>query len=156
MRASIGQWLSLSGFRPESFPGAEEALRRIGPDFPGIVISDIRMPGMDGMTLLKRLVAMDAGLPVVLITGHGDVPMAVEAMRLGAFDFLEKPFDPDHLTDAGAQGAEGAGAGAGKPGACATNWPMAARFCAALSASRPKWWRCARVSWITGRPMGMC
>jgi DNA-binding NtrC family response regulator len=98
MRASIGQWLSLSGFRPESYPGAEEALRRIGPDFPGIVISDIRMPGMDGMTLLKRLVAMDAGLPVVLITGHGDVPMAVEAMRLGAFDFLEKPFDPDRLT----------------------------------------------------------
>ncbi len=98
MRASIGQWLSLSGFRPESYPGAEEALRRISPDFPGIVISDIRMPGMDGMALLKRLVAMDAGLPVVLITGHGDVPMAVEAMRLGAFDFLEKPFDPDRLT----------------------------------------------------------
>ena len=99
MRASISQWLSLSGFRPESFPGAEEALRRIGTDYPGIVISDIRMPGMDGMTLLKRLTAMDAGLPVVLITGHGDVPMAVEAMRLGAFDFLEKPFDPDRLTE---------------------------------------------------------
>jgi DNA-binding NtrC family response regulator len=99
MRASISQWLSLSGFQTETFAGAEEALRALSPDYPGIVISDIRMPGMDGMALLKRLMAMDAGLPVILITGHGDVPMAVEAMRLGAFDFLEKPFDPERMTD---------------------------------------------------------
>ena len=99
MRASISQWLSLSGFQTETFGAADEALRHIAPDFPGIVISDIRMPGMDGMALLKRLVAMDAGLPVILITGHGDVPMAVEAMRLGAFDFLEKPFDPERMTE---------------------------------------------------------
>lgn len=99
MRASISQWLSLSGFQTETFAGAEEALRALSPDYPGIVISDIRMPGMDGMALLKRLMAMDAGLPVILITGHGDVPMAVEAMRLGAFDFLEKPFDPDRMSE---------------------------------------------------------
>ncbi len=99
MRASISQWLSLSGFQPESFASAEEALRVLGPEFDGAVISDIRMPGMDGMALLKRLAGMDATLPVILITGHGDVPMAVEAMRLGAFDFLEKPFDPERMTD---------------------------------------------------------
>ncbi len=99
MRASISQWLTLSGFQPETFSSAEEALRVLGPDFPGAVISDIRMPGMDGMALLKRLMGIDATLPVILITGHGDVPMAVEAMRLGAFDFLEKPFDPEKMTE---------------------------------------------------------
>jgi DNA-binding NtrC family response regulator len=99
MRASISQWLSLSGFQTETFAGADEALRVLSPEFQGIVISDIRMPGMDGMALLKRLMAMDAGLPVILITGHGDVPMAVEAMRLGAYDFLEKPFDPERMTE---------------------------------------------------------
>jgi DNA-binding NtrC family response regulator len=98
MRASISQWLSLSGFQPETYASAEEALAVLGPEFPGIVVTDIRMPGMDGMALLKRLAGMDATLPVILITGHGDVPMAVEAMRLGAFDFLEKPFDPDRMT----------------------------------------------------------
>ena len=99
MRQSISQWLTLSGYDTESFASAEEALRTVGADWPGIVVSDIRMPGMDGMALLKRLMALDAGLPVVMITGHGDVPMAVEAMHLGAFDFLEKPFDPERMTD---------------------------------------------------------
>ncbi len=98
MRASISQWLSLSGFQPETFASAEEALAVVGAEFPGIVVTDIRMPGMDGMALLKRLIGLDASLPVILITGHGDVPMAVEAMRLGAWDFLEKPFDPDRMT----------------------------------------------------------
>jgi len=98
MRQSISQWLSLSGFQPEAYASAEEALSHLGADFPGVVISDIRMPGMDGMVLLKRLIGIDASLPVILITGHGDVPMAVEAMRLGAFDFLEKPFDPEKMT----------------------------------------------------------
>ncbi|MDR5651943.1 sigma-54-dependent transcriptional regulator [Ruixingdingia sedimenti] len=99
MRQSISQWLALSGFDTETHASAEEALKAIGADFPGVVISDIKMPGMDGMALLKRLMSMDSGLPVIMITGHGDVPMAVEAMRLGAYDFLEKPFNPDRMTD---------------------------------------------------------
>jgi DNA-binding NtrC family response regulator len=99
MRQSISQWLALSGFDTESYPSAEEALKAIGPEFPGVVVSDIKMPGMDGMAFLKRLMGMDSGLPVILITGHGDVPMAVEAMRVGAFDFLEKPFNPDRMTE---------------------------------------------------------
>ena len=99
MRASISQWLSLSGFQPETYASAEEALAVLSADFPGIVVTDIRMPGMDGMVLLKKLMGMDATLPVILITGHGDVPMAVEAMRLGAWDFLEKPFDPERMAD---------------------------------------------------------
>ena len=97
MRLSISQWLSLSGYDTESFASAAEALGVVGPDYPGIVITDIRMPGMDGITLLKKLMGSDSALPVMMITGHGDVPIAMQAMRLGAFDFLEKPFDPDIL-----------------------------------------------------------
>ena len=99
MRASISQWLALSGFDTETYASAEEALKAVGGDFPGVVISDIKMPGMDGMAFLKRLMGMDSSLPVIMITGHGDVPMAVEAMRVGAFDFLEKPFNPDRMTE---------------------------------------------------------
>ena len=99
MRQSISQWLALSGFDTETYASAEEALASITADFAGAVVSDIRMPGMDGMAFLKRLMSMDSGLPVIMITGHGDVPMAVEAMRVGAFDFLEKPFNPDRMTE---------------------------------------------------------
>ncbi|SFB70552.1 sigma-54-dependent transcriptional regulator [Tropicimonas isoalkanivorans] len=99
MRQSISQWLALSGFDTESFATAEEALKRIGADYPGVVVSDVRMPGMDGMAFLKRLMSQDSALPVIIITGHGDVPMAVEAMRMGAFDFLEKPFNPERMTE---------------------------------------------------------
>lgn len=99
MRESISQWLVLSGFETQSFASAEDALKVIGSDWPGVVISDIRMPGMDGMAFLKRLMSQDSSLPVIMITGHGDVPMAVEAMRLGAMDFMEKPFNPDRLTE---------------------------------------------------------
>ena len=98
MRLSISQWLSLSGYETESFASAEDALVGIGTNYPGIIVSDIKMPGMDGMQLLKKLMGKDSVLPVILITGHGDVPMAVEAMRLGAFNFLEKPFEPEDLT----------------------------------------------------------
>ncbi|RJL16535.1 sigma-54-dependent transcriptional regulator [Paracoccus siganidrum] len=98
MRESISQWLVLSGFETESYASAEDALKVIGADWPGIVVSDIRMPGMDGISFLKRLMGIDSALPVILITGHGDVPMAVEAMRLGAMDFMEKPFNPDRMS----------------------------------------------------------
>ncbi|OJY33693.1 MAG: DNA-binding response regulator [Rhodobacterales bacterium 65-51] len=99
MRQSISQWLALSGFDTETYGSAKDALAAITGDFPGVIVSDIRMPGMDGMAFLKRLMGMDSALPVIMITGHGDVPMAVEAMRLGAFDFLEKPFNPDRMTE---------------------------------------------------------
>lgn len=99
MRQSISQWLALSGYDTETFASAEDALKVLGPDYPGIVISDIRMPGMDGMQFLKKLMGSDSALPVIMITGHGDVPMAVEAMRVGAYDFLEKPFNPDRMSE---------------------------------------------------------
>ncbi len=99
MRGSIAQWLSLSGCQAQSYDSAEAALKEIKADFPGVVITDIRMPGMDGMQLLRRLLSIDPSLPVIMITGHGDVSLAVEAMRLGAYDFIEKPFDPERLAD---------------------------------------------------------
>ena len=98
MRQSISQWLALSGFETETFASATDALKNISNDYPGIVVTDIKMPGMDGMQFLKRIKGIDSNLPVIMITGHGDVPMAVEAMRMGAFDFLEKPFNPDEMT----------------------------------------------------------
>lgn len=99
MRQSISQWLALSGYDTETFASAEEALGALNSEYPGIVISDIKMPGMDGIQFLKKLMGHDSALPVIMITGHGDVPMAVEAMRIGAFDFLEKPFNPDRMSD---------------------------------------------------------
>ncbi len=94
MRQSISQWLALSGFDTETYGSAEEALKGIGADFPGVVVSDIRMPGMDGMAFLKKLMGQDSGLPVILITGHGDVPMAVEAMRVGRVRFPREALQP--------------------------------------------------------------
>ena len=93
------QALALEDLDSDGVASAEEALRRVGADFPGIVISDIRLPGMDGLQLLARLREKDAQLPVVLITGHGDIAMAVQAMRDGAYDFMEKPFAPERLVD---------------------------------------------------------
>ncbi|MBP0651927.1 response regulator, partial [Mycobacterium tuberculosis] len=66
---------------------------------PAVVVSDIRLPGMDGMALMARIRALDAELPVVLITGHGDVSLAVQAMKEGAHDFIEKPFSSAHLVE---------------------------------------------------------
>ena len=99
MRQSISQWLALSGYDTEAFACAEDALKAIGSDYPGIVVTDIKMPGMGGMKFLKKLMGTDSTLPVIMITGHGDVPMAVEAMRIGAYDFLEKPFNPDRMNE---------------------------------------------------------
>lgn len=99
MRESISQWLELSELKTQNFASAEAALAEIGSGYKGIIVSDIRMPGMGGMALLKRVQTLDPSLPVILITGHGDISMAVEAMRAGAYDFIEKPFDPDRLAD---------------------------------------------------------
>ncbi len=93
------QALALEDIPSEGLGSAEEALARIGDDFAGIVISDIRLPGIDGLELLTRLKARDRSLPVVLITGHGDISMAVNAMRDGAYDFMEKPFSPERLVE---------------------------------------------------------
>lgn len=99
LRQALGQTLDLAGLRVVSLGSAQGFVENLPPDWPGVIVSDIRMPGLDGMTLLKQLQARDAELPVLLITGHGDVPLAVQAMRSGAYDFLEKPFPSEALLD---------------------------------------------------------
>ncbi|MCK1786517.1 sigma-54 dependent transcriptional regulator [Pseudomonas sp. TNT11] len=97
IRTAVEQWLSLSGFEVQLFSRAEACLAQLPKDFPGVILSDVRMPGLNGLELLAEVRRRDADLPVILLTGHGDVPMAVEAMRDGAYDFLEKPFSPEAL-----------------------------------------------------------
>ena len=97
IRTAVEQWLSLSGFNVQLFSCAEDCLNQLPAHFAGVIVSDVRMPGMGGLALLTRLQQLDPDLPVILLTGHGDVPMAVEAMRDGAYDFLEKPFSPEAL-----------------------------------------------------------
>ncbi|EJC65736.1 response regulator with CheY-like receiver, AAA-type ATPase, and DNA-binding domains [Alcaligenes faecalis subsp. faecalis NCIB 8687] len=97
VRLGCSQTLQLEGIRVEEAESAEQALRLLHNGWPGIVVSDVRLPGADGMSLLQQLQQLDSDLPVVLITGHGDVSMAVQAMKMGAYDFIEKPFSPEHF-----------------------------------------------------------
>jgi two-component system C4-dicarboxylate transport response regulator DctD len=99
VRLGCEQALQLEGIATESVASAEEAQRRLGQDFRGVIVSDIRLPRMDGMTFLREVLAVDPELPMVLITGHGDISMAVQAMKDGAHDFIQKPFSPEYLVE---------------------------------------------------------
>ncbi|USS56282.1 MULTISPECIES: sigma-54 dependent transcriptional regulator [Pseudomonas] len=99
LRQALSQTLDLAGLKVVALADAQGLAERIEADWPGVVVSDIRMPGIDGLQLLEQLHGRDSELPVLLITGHGDVPLAVQAMRAGAYDFLEKPFASDALLD---------------------------------------------------------
>ncbi len=99
IRMAGTQALELAGFDVTAVETADRALTGLGRDFAGCVVSDVRMPGMDGLALLAAVRDLDPDLPVILITGHGDVPMAVQAIRDGAYDFLEKPFPSDRLVE---------------------------------------------------------
>jgi two-component system, LuxR family, response regulator FixJ len=95
MRDSLMEVLEDAGHTVRAYTKAEELLARSAAIEPGCIVSDVRMPGMDGLTLLRRLRAGGSKMPLMLITGHGDVSMAVAAMKAGAVDFLEKPFEAD-------------------------------------------------------------
>jgi two-component system C4-dicarboxylate transport response regulator DctD len=99
LRRSTAQSLDLSGLKVRDFASAERALDFVNPGFNGVVVTDIRMPGIDGMTLMGRVREIDPDIPVILVTGHADVQLAVKAMRDGAYDFMEKPFNAQHLAD---------------------------------------------------------
>jgi len=97
-RAALQERLTLDGYVVQAYASAETALKRLDAGFPGVVVSDLRMPGLDGRGLLSRLQAMDSELPVVMITGHGDIAEAVDAMAQGAYDFVAKPFAFERLS----------------------------------------------------------
>lgn len=97
MRDSLNFLLDSSGYSVTLFDDAQRFLEAL-PDLAfGCIVSDVRMPGIDGIELLKRMKAQHSPFPILIMTGHGDVPLAVEAMKLGAVDFLEKPFEDDRL-----------------------------------------------------------
>jgi two-component system C4-dicarboxylate transport response regulator DctD len=96
-RAALVERLELENLTVHAYHSAEAALAEIDADFPGIVVTDLRMPGLDGRQLLDRLQTLDPALPVILITGHGDIAEAVAAMNAGAYDFVAKPFAFERL-----------------------------------------------------------
>ncbi len=100
MRDSLGMLLRASGFRVETYPSAPLFLEHYRPELPGCLILDIRMPGMSGLELQEELNRRQAHVPIVFLSGHGDIPMAVRAVKKGAFDFVEKPFNEVRLIDA--------------------------------------------------------
>ena len=100
VRAALGQSLELADFQVTACRAFIEATDHLSPGFPGVVVTDVRMPGKDGFDLLARSRKIDPDLPVIVLTGEGDIPMAVRAMNEGAYDFLEKPCPPQRLIEA--------------------------------------------------------
>ncbi|GAB3477836.1 sigma-54-dependent transcriptional regulator [Marinomonas epiphytica] len=98
VRSTTAQWLRLSDYSVREYQTAQTLLEDFTPESPCIIVSDIRMEPLDGLTLMNQCLSKDQKTPIILITGHGDVDTAVNALRDGAFDFLEKPFDPNRLT----------------------------------------------------------
>lgn len=106
LRRSAVQMFDLAGLRARSFSSAEDVLPLISRDLHAVLVTDIRMRGQSGMDLLTHAIEVDPDLPVVLVTGHGDVALAVEAMQRGAYDFIEKPFASERLLDSVSRGLE--------------------------------------------------
>jgi two-component system response regulator FixJ len=104
VRRSLAMLLESAGYDAQTYSGAQPLLTACGPNgqalAPGCLVLDVRMPGMDGLTLMEELAKRGVVVPVVIVTGHADVPLAVRAMRAGAVDFLEKPYTEDRLLEA--------------------------------------------------------
>jgi FixJ family two-component response regulator len=106
IREAIKSLLSLAGLRVETFASAHEFLRNERPDLPGCVVLDVELPGLSGLDLQRELAAHGVKLPIIFITGYGDIPMSVRAMKAGAMEFLTKPFRDQDLLDAIQQALE--------------------------------------------------
>ena len=100
LRDSLRMFLANEGLEVRTYASADAFLVALEPAQTGCVVTDVRMPGMSGMELLAKIAELKVALPVIVITGHADVPLAVEAMKKGAVDFLEKPFEGDVLIEA--------------------------------------------------------
>ncbi|NLZ10587.1 MAG: response regulator transcription factor [Alcaligenaceae bacterium] len=114
VRDSLRWLLEANGYQVQAFESAEVFLETYDPEQIGVLIADVRMPGMSGLELQEALIARNAPLPIVFITGHGDVPMAVSTIKKGAVDFLEKPFNESDLRDIVARMLEQAAENASK------------------------------------------
>ena len=97
VRESLSRLIRVAGYPVECFDGADAFLAACREDRPGCLVSDVRMPGMSGLELQEQMRTEGASMPVIMLTGYGDVPAAVRAFRGGALDFLQKPFEPEVL-----------------------------------------------------------
>jgi FixJ family two-component response regulator len=111
VRRSLSRLLRSAGFEPLAFGSGEEFLSQLPADAPGCLILDISMPGLDGLSLQREISSRGNGLAIVFLTGHGDIPQSVRAMKSGAVDFLTKPVDDEVLLAAVRQGLEAERAG---------------------------------------------
>ena len=114
VRDSLRWLLEANGYQVQAFESAEVFLETYDPEQIGVLIADVRMPGMSGLELQEALIVRNVPLPIVFITGHGDVPMAVSTIKKGAVDFLEKPFNESDLRDIVARMLEQAAENASK------------------------------------------
>ena len=152
LRASLQNLLRSVGLRVEVFASAQEFLRSTRPDVPSCLVLDVRLPGLSGLELQQELAQGHTPMPIIFITGHGDIPMTVRAMKAGASDFLTKPFRDEDLLNAVAQALHH-----GHQRASNTHTPAAA-----TAVSRRLWGRvrrcatcCSRwTSWL--RPIRPC
>ena len=99
VRDSLGALLESAGFEVESFGSGADFLDRLDPKRGGCIVLDVRMPGLSGLEIQEKLTEKRIALPVIIITGHGDVPIAVQAIKAGAIDFIEKPFGDDVILE---------------------------------------------------------
>jgi FixJ family two-component response regulator len=106
MRRSLENLIRSVGLQVEAFASAQEFLRGKRPDVPGCLVLDVRLPGLSGLDLQKRMAEANSEIPIIFITGHGDIPMTVQAMKAGAVEFLTKPFRDQALLDAIQQALE--------------------------------------------------
>ena len=100
VRTALKRLIQYLGFKVETFDSAQAFLKRESHDGPACLVLDIRMPGMSGIELQQQLTKAELGIPIIFITGHGNIPMSVKAMKAGAVDFIEKPFENQKLIDA--------------------------------------------------------
>jgi len=100
MREALDSLLRSAGFRAETFASAQEFLTRPRTDAPSCLVLDVRLPGLSGLDLQERMAELELEIPIVFVTGHGDVPTSVRAMKAGAVEFLTKPFEDQDLLDA--------------------------------------------------------
>jgi FixJ family two-component response regulator len=106
MRESLKSLIRSVGLRVETFASAQDFLRSTRPEVPGCLVLDVRLPGLSGLDLQKRMAEVELEIPIVFISGHGDIPMSVRAMKAGAIEFLTKPFRDQELLDAVQQAIE--------------------------------------------------
>lgn len=100
VRDALGEMLSVFGFDTEKFESADAFLKNLDPAQPACIVADVRMPGTDGIELVRELTRRGVSMPVILISGHADIPMAVSAIKAGAEEFIEKPVDDTQLVSA--------------------------------------------------------